>query len=129
MKKSPISCGEISAWYSQGALADFDGEGNTQKTVGISGVYYAANYCMNYGRGLYGWYLPSAGELALLWAIHRTDIICNETHSVFKDLKEFGYWTSTEYDESNIWYVNFLSGMVTKNSKASSYNVRPVIRF
>ena len=123
------STGEISAWYSQGALADFDGEGNTQKTVGISGVYYAANYCMNYGRGLYGWYLPSAGELALLWAIHRTDIICNETHNVFKDLKEFGYWTSTEYDESNIWYVNFLSGMITKNSKASSYNVRPVIRF
>ena len=78
---------------------------------------------------MYGWYLPSAGELALLWTLHRSGFICNETHEVFEDFDEFGYWTSTEYDEGNVWYINFWSGMITKNSKASAYCVRPVILF
>ena len=48
---------------------------------------------------------------------------------VYGDFDEFGYWTSTEYDEGNVWYINFWSGMITKNSKASAYCVRSVIQF
>ena len=127
--KINLSTGEITAWYSQGALSDFEGQKNTSEILGSSGTYYASTGCRNYGQGLYGWYLPSAGELALLWSLHRAGIICSKTHDGFEDFKPFGYWTSTEYDEGNVWYINFWSGMMTKNSKASSYNVRPVIRF
>ena len=123
------STGQISAWYTQGALSDFNGYANTLATVGSAGTYYASRYCMDYGQGLYGWYLPSAGELALLWTICRTGIICNENYDMFEDFGSFGYWTSTEYDEKHVWYVNFWNGMITKNSKNSSYNVRPLIQF
>lgn len=121
--------GGISAWYSVGALSDFDGQANTSQILSSTGTYYASTYCKDYGQGMYGWYLPSAGELALLWTLHRSGFIGNETHEVFEDFDEFGYWTSTEYDEGNVWYINFWSGMITKNSKASAYCVRPVILF
>jgi len=123
------STGQISAWYQEGALGDFDGQENTRQINHSTGTYTAASSCQQYSKGLYGWYLPAEGELALLWAIHRTGIICKETHDKFVDFEEFGYWTSTEYDESEAWYINFFSGMTTKNSKNSMYNVRPVIRF
>ena len=123
------STGQISAWYTQGALSDFNGYANTLATVGSAGTYYARMYCMKHGQGLYGWYLPTAGELALLWTLHRTGVICHESHDVFEDFDTFGYWTSTEYDEKHVWYINFWSGMITKNSKNASYNVRPLIQF
>ena len=123
------STGQISAWYTQGALSDFNGYTNTLATIGSTSTYNARMYCMGYGQGLYGWYLPSAGELALLWALNRTDVICNENYDMFEDFDSFGYWTSTEYDEGNVWYINFWSGVITKNSKKSSYNVRPLIQF
>ena len=123
------STGQIIRWYSAGALSDFDGEEHTLQIAKSTGSFYAAPFCQKYGQGLYGWYLPSAGELALLWSLHRTGLICNEKHSVFKDFKPFGYWTSTECDGGSVWYINFWSGMITKNSKVSSYNCRPVICF
>ena len=83
----------------------------------------------DYGKGLCEWDLPSAGELALLWTLYRSGIICNEVYDSLKNFETYGYWTSTEYDEGNVWYINFLSGMITKNSKNSKYNVRPVIQF
>ena len=123
------STGQISAWYSEGALSDFNGRENALQVLGSSSAYYAFIHCRNHGQGLYGWYLPSEGELALLWALHRSGIICNSTHEAFEDFALFGYWTSTEYDEVRAWYINFYSGMTTKNSKNSMYNCRPVIRF
>lgn len=125
-----FSTGQVLAWYTEGALSDFDGWGHASQTItGISNTFYAPSDCREYGQGLYGWYLPSAGELALLWALHRTGIICHEIYDNFSDFDPFGYWTSTEYDEGNVWYINFLSGIITRNSKNSSYNARPVIRF
>ena len=125
-----LSTGQVLTWYSEGALSDFDGWGHASQTItGISNTFYAPADCREYGQGLYGWYLPSTGELALLWTLHRTGIICHETYDDFKDFETFGYWTSTEYDEGNAWYINFLSGIITKNSKNSSYNARPVIQF
>ena len=123
------STGQISSWYPQGALSDFKGQENTLHILENADTYYAPMYCHDYGRGLYGWYLPSAGELALLWTLHRIGIIDNETYGMFKDLEMFGYWTSTEYDSGNAWYINFASGIITKNSKLSTYYSRPAIRF
>ena len=121
--------GQISNWYPDGALSDFDGQAHTAYILGISGTFNAVWSCRDYSEGMYGWYLPSEGELALLWALHRTGVICHDTHDVFTDFAQFGYWTSTEYDDYSAWYINFYSGMTTKNSKNSMYNIRPVIRF
>lgn len=123
------STGQISSWYSQGALSDFNGQENNLHILKSSDTYNAPMDCQDYGRRLYGWYLPSAGELALLWTLHRIGIIDHETYGMFKDFNAFGYWTSTEYDGGNVWYINFGSGIITKNSKLSSYYSRPVIRF
>lgn len=119
--------GAIQQWYSQGALSDFKGEENTK--CFNQPLYPAGYYCTTFHEGLSGWYLPSAGELALLWAQHRSNILSQQTHHIFEDFSEFGYWTSSEYDESNAWYINFYSGVVCKNSKWSNYHIRPVIRF
>ena len=119
--------GSILQWYSQGALSDFKGEENT-KHLALSS-YPAGYYCTTFHNGLSGWYLPSAGELALLWAQHRSNILSHQTHQVFEDFSEFGYWASSEYDDTNAWYINFLSGIVYKNSKWSNYHIRPIIRF
>lgn len=124
-----VSTGQISQWYPDGALSDFDGQSNTLYILDHSTTSDAVSSCQAYGEGLYGWYLPSEGELALLWALHRAGIICNDTHGAFTDFEQFGYWTSTEYDEDHAWYINFWSGMTTRNSKNSLYHVRPLIRF
>ena len=123
------STGQINSWYSQGALSDFNGQENTLHILENADTYNAPMYCTDYGKRLSGWYLPSAGELALLWTLHRIGTIDNETYKMFKDFDAFGYWTSTEYDSGNVWYINFGSGIITKNSKLSSYYSRPVIRF
>ena len=123
------STGKISQWYPDGALSDFEGEAHTLCVADSTDTYAAFEACQAYGEGLHGWYLPSEGELALLWSLHRTGVISNDTHEAFQNFELFGYWTSTEYDEGNAWYINFYSGITARNSKRSSYLVRPVIRF
>lgn len=124
-----LSSGQVVTWYSEGTLSDFEGEKNTLHISNNTGTFAATTSCLQYGKGLHGWYLPSEGELALLWSILRAGIIKEDTHTGFKDLDQFGYWTSTEYNESEAWYINFFSGMTSKNSKNSLYNVRAFIRF
>ena len=121
--------GQIINWYSQGVLSDFNGEQNASYINHNKSQYPAGSYSFLYREGLYGWYLPSAGELALLWTLHRTGIICQERQECFEDFEQFGYWTSSEYGETDAWYINFYSGMIAKNNKKSNYYLRPVIRF
>ena len=72
--------------YSQGALSDFDGVGNTQKIIAVatgtndttfqntvaganSGYYVAAQCCYRFyttGTSVGDWYLPAEGELAYM---------------------------------------------------------------
>ena len=51
-------------------------------------------------------------------------------------LKEHGgdplasyFWSSSEYNEGNAWYVNFSSGNVSNGIKYSSYVARAVVAF
>ena len=121
--------GQIVNWYASGALADFDGEYNTSFINNSTVAKPAGTYSSLYNRGLTGWYLPSVGELALLYTLQNSGFISNDKQKNYKDFEHFGYWSSTECGENETWYINFYSGVVTGNSKMSSYNVRPVIRF
>lgn len=121
--------GGMVRWYSSGALSTFDGERYSSFINGNKSKYPAASYCHDYGKGLTGWYLPSLGELALLWMIQEAGIIDKDTHEGYNGFAWFGYWSSTECAENKAWYVNFYSGMIISNSKQSNYNIRSVIRF
>lgn len=124
----PVS-GRVLKWYTQGALSHWDGEEASSHIHHNISQYPAATWCFNDRYGFYGWYLPSAGELALLWALQNLDVIGEESHEGFVDLEKFGYWSSTECNEGYAWYINFYSGIVYSSSKKSGYNCRPMLRF
>ena len=120
--------GQIINWCNSGALTDFDGEYNTSFIRSGQLEKPAGTYSSKDSKGMSGWYLPSVGELALLYTLQNSGVI-NSDKQNFKDFEHFGYWSSSECGENETWYVNFYSGIVTGNSKISSYNVRSVIRF
>ena len=120
--------GQIINWCTSGALTDFDGEYNTSFIRSGQLEKPAGTYSSKDSKGMSGWYLPSVGELALLYTLQNSGVI-NSDKQNFKDFEHFGYWSSSECGENETWYVNFYSGIVTGNSKISSYNVRSVIRF
>lgn len=120
--------GLITSWATEGVLSDFNGEANTLK----SNNNPAASYCYQYstsGKGAGEWYLPALGELALLWELQQTGIISKQTHDCFTDFDLRAYWSSSESSAQTAWYLNFFSGMVTANSKSSTYPIRPVAKF
>lgn len=124
--------GLITSWPSQGAISDFDGEGNTSYINSGIGTYPAGTYCTTYskeGKGAGDWYLPAAGDLALLWELQKSGVICHEKQDCFFDFREGFYWSSTECSEERAWYVNFLSGTITSNYKTSAYTTRAVTKF
>ena len=74
-------------------------------------------------------YLPSAGELTLLWELQKTGVICKDKQDCFNDFTRKGYWSSSEHSAESAWYLNFVSGAIVANSKASNYATRPVAQF
>lgn len=73
------------------------------------------------------WNLPSQGELMLV-AKYKTEI--NELiTSMFGNqniITTDWYWSSTEYDASSSWTVNFTTGNVSTNGRQGAYRVRPL---
>jgi hypothetical protein len=102
------------------ALADFNGESNTQAIVSQLGAgTYAAKLCadLNVG-GCDDWYLPSAGELDAIY-----------TQLGPSGSNGFGtgaYWSSTEYFSEYAWYKVFGDGSLTFDDKTNTFNCRCV---
>ena len=129
----------------QGLYDTFDGKENTdviietlagvkdtQGTVGTPAAEVARAYkaCTLESDGIEDttvWNLPALGELMLM-AKYKTEI--NELiTSMFGNQNIFTndwYWSSTEYDASSSWGVNFNSGSVTTNYRQYAYRVRPL---
>lgn len=120
--------GNITKWPTSGALSDFNGKHNTESVDSASNKYPAGYYASRFNKGgITTWYMPSAGEMALMYALHRSGIIANQEG--FVGLKEFGYWTSTECTEQKSWVLQAFDGKVYPNFKTSVYIVRPVTTF
>jgi hypothetical protein len=81
--------GLIANWYSNGALNDFEGEQNTSYIDHNISQYPAGTYPTRFSEGITGWYLPSLGDLALLWSLHKTGIVRADKQECFKDFAEF----------------------------------------
>lgn len=120
--------GSILSWPTSGALNDFRGYNNTQAIPFETAAKTAYTYARP-GMGQHSWYLPAAGELALLWTLQCTGILNENKQPSYINLKSRSYWSSTEYDEEKAWYVNFISGYIAAVTKYSKYNVRPTARF
>ena len=129
----------------QGLYDTFDGKENTdviietlagvkdtQGTVGAPAAEVARAYkaCTLENDGIEDttvWNLPALGELMLM-AKYKTEI--NElVTSMFGNQNIFTsewYWSSTEYDASSSWSVNFNTGYVNAYSRQTAGRVRPL---
>jgi hypothetical protein len=117
-------------WYNTGNLltnasgiAIGTGKANTAAIVAMQGAgTYAASSCVAYsGGGFTDWFLPSKGELNLMYLNLRLQGIGSF------DLSVGGYyWTSSEEDIYLVWLQRMVDGLVGDASKNYAYNVRPV---
>ena len=123
------------------AMNDWAGKANTTAQIThaeASGAGYAPGFCANYSRtnaNGYGltagkWWLPSLGEMMMIYA-NMTKI--NYALSLINgatQLVEDAYWTSTEYSATNAWSLNLGNGSASSRTKASSTGrVRAVSAF
>ena len=116
------------------AESDFNGEYYCQKLN--SPNYPAAYYCKTYNKGNRDWYLPSSGELWLIY--NHLEEIQNALETVggqklitIWDDDAPVYWSSTENSVAYAWYLSLLDGyLIGWCSKVSGNNkVRPVSKF
>ena len=96
----------------------------------------AKEKCETYrGGGYDDWYLPSKGELSLMWT-NLADSDGNGENAGSEDINNLGsfvnhyYWSSTEYDVSNAWGQSFYNGVQNVyDLKKFDNNVRAVRAF
>ena len=88
--------------------------------AGCATAGIAARLCGDLTQGGYSdWYLPSKDELNKLY-----------TNRVILGMSGLFYWSSTEYDQNNAWYQNFVTdGSQTNVSKNSNVWVRAIRSF
>ena len=116
------------------AESDFNGEYYCQKLN--SPDFPAVYYCLSYKKRGRSWYLPSSGEL---WLIYRHLEEIQNALSIVGGQKLITtwdegipvYWSSTEYSATHAWYLNLHNsylhgwyGKVIGNGK-----VRPISKF
>lgn len=123
------------------AMNDWNGKTNTnnQKThAECNGAGYPVGFCVNYsrtnanGQGLTAgkWWLPSMGEMMMIYANmikinHALSLISGATQ-----LAEDAYWTSTESSAAGAWYLYLYNGTMINLTKATyTGRVRPVSAF
>ena len=123
------------------ALNDWAGKTNTAAQIThaeCSSNAYAPGYCANYSRvnanskGLTPgkWWLPSLGEMMMIYANMTKINYALSLISGATQLAEAGYWTSTEYSALNAWFLILFDGTALSNAKASrTLRVRPVSAF
>ena len=124
------------------ALDDWAGKTSTAEQVKHSEcntTSYAPGFCHAYsrvnsnGKGLTAgrWWLPSLGELMMIYANMRK---INNALSLINgatQLAETAYWSSTEYSSTDEWLLDLYYGYASGwNPKATGRNrVRPVSAF
>lgn len=123
------------------AMNDWNGKANTAAQIThaeCSSNAYAPGYCANYsrvnasGKGLTAgkWWLPSLGEMMMIYANMTKINYALSLISGATPLQEAAYWTSTERGATGAWYLNLFSGTANGITRASTTNrVRPVSAF
>lgn len=126
------------------ALNDFAGRANTTAIINGSTSSnvtnteaYAAGFCNKYsrtnanGNGLAAgkWWLPSLGEMAMIWANFDKINYALSKISGATQLQENWYWSSTQFSATIAWYLHLSDGTLGNNWKFNHGRVRPVSAF
>ena len=126
------------------ALNDFAGRANTTAIIKGSTssnvtntADYAAGFCNKYsrtnanGNGLTAgkWWLPSMGEMAMIWANFDKINYALSKISGATQLQTNWYWSSTQGSATSAWKLALLDGLVSNVYKFGQGGVRPVSAF
>ena len=117
----------------ENADSDFNGEYYCQKLN--SPDFPAAYYCKTYNKGGRSWYLPSSGELWLIYnhlkeIQNALSIVGGQKLITTWDEGTPLYWSSTEGRGTSAWYLGIRDGYLYWSNKVSdSLKVRPVSAF
>lgn len=123
------------------AMNDWNGKTSTAAQIThaeASGAGYAPGFCANYSRtnaNGYGltagkWWLPSLGEMMMIYANMAKINYALSLINGATQLVEDAYWTSTEYSATYAWYLHLDSGTANNIPKASyAIRVRAVSAF
>ena len=115
------------------AESDFNGEQHCLKFNSL--IFPAAYYCLHYKKGGREWYLPSSGELWLIYN-HLEEIqtalsvVGGQKLATTWDKDVPVYWSSTEYSATDAWALPLINGHLSWGNKVGiSTKVRPVSNF
>lgn len=126
------------------ALNDFAGRANTTAIINGSTssnvtntADYAAGFCNKYsrtnanGNGLTAgkWWLPSMGEMAMIWANFDKINYALSKISGATQLQKNWYWSSTQSSATIAWSLYLTDGYVSSYYKFGQRRVRPVSAF
>lgn len=99
-----------------------NGQNNTNLIISTQGNTgsYAAKLCQDLVIGGYSdWYLPSLQELQKLY----------DNRAVIGGFGSFNYWSSSEFDASRAWSINFTTGTSVVGLKSSLFGVQAIRSF
>lgn len=127
------------------AMNDWNGKANTASIISKSTsaavtntAAYAPGFCNLYSRvnangaGLTAgkWWLPSVGEMMMIYANMTKINYCLSLINGATQLAEAWYWTSTEPSAADAWFLGLGNGSLGWIPKASNkHRVRPVSAF
>lgn len=130
-----VSGGGTTTWDRVTVLNDWNGKTNTQKQIAASKegavtntASYAPGFCNLYsrsnanGKGLTAgkWWLPSLGEMMMIYANMTKVNYALSLISGATQLVEDAYLTSTEASATYAWYLNLNNGTASNITKASN---------
>lgn len=126
------------------ALNDFAGRANTTAIINGSTSSnvtntedYAAGFCNKYsrtnanGKGLTAgrWWLPSMGEMVMIWANFDKINYALSKISGATQLQTTWYWSSTQYSAHYAWFLHLTDGHMGIYWKFNQSRVRAVSAF
>lgn len=141
-----VSGGGTTTWDRVTALNDWNGKTNTQKQIAASTesavtntASYAPGFCNLYsrsnanGKGLTAgkWWLPSLGEMMMIYANMTKVNYALSLISGATQLVEDVYWASTEASAEHAWYLYLSLGIASNLGTKATYqrHVRAVSAF
>ena len=136
-----VSAGGKTTTDRETALNDWTGKTSTAAQITHSECNtesYAPGFCASYervnanGQGLTAgkWWLPSLGELIMIYANMRKINYALSLINGATQLAETWYWSSTEYSAARAWHLYLDNGAAGTGTKATSQGrVRPVSAF
>ena len=136
-----VSAGGKTTTDRETALNDWTGKTSTAAQITHNECKtesYAPGFCASYervnanGQGLTAgkWWLPSLGELMMIYANMRKINYALSLINGATQLAETWYWSSTEYSATNAWGLHLGDGYAFDYAKATRQSrVRPVSAF